>query len=61
MPRLDGTCNPPSPKLRELNGHFVLVPADLEKIERSRSETRVVVLQAGLDDVEERIRQELYR
>ena len=58
-PRFDGTCDPPTPKLRETDGHFVPTPTDLEKAECSSGKARVIVLKTGLDDVEKRVGQQL--
>ena len=58
-PSFDGARDPPTPKSRETNGHFVPVFADLEKTKCSRGEVGVFALNAGLDDVEKHIRQQL--
>ena len=58
-PHFDGTWHPLSPELREPNGHFVPMPADLAKPERSGVETCVVILYTKLDNAEEHFRQEL--
>jgi len=58
-PCFDGTWDPPTPKPRGTKGHFVPMPADEEKGERSGSETRVIILEAGLNHVKERLCQQL--
>lgn len=55
-PCFDGASNPPDPKRRETDSHFVPTLADFEKVERSCGKTCVVVLQAGLDDIEKHVR-----
>jgi hypothetical protein len=49
-PRFDRAWNPPNPKLREVDGHFIPTSAYLEEVECSLSEMCGIALETGFDD-----------